>query len=397
LTTAVQSDAADIDNWTRTFAEDQAARAGLSVREWIEQFVARETTPRGGEETPENQTGHAESSLDDRELIASDPEIADPPEELRPEPAAIEVCASPSDTPDCDQTTYASQDEIEQVLDGLLAQVDVVRAQLSAKIREDSARRLDGIERALRGMRDQIQAAEHGGEVRDTPSPGSSPAIETPFLDIARVVEAVDCGFERIEAVGANQIAELRAGIETMFDALAARIDNLERGSVREAPVEAEVETEVENEPPPTVTQPEIHSDAVTGQEFDSDLFDDFPAPDAPTLRDLLKAAPVTVVASAVLAPDATEFEPGAMADPYRLESDDEWAASAPAPAGWAEAVEDTHGPGGGETSTAPSEPLTLATDQIVRHAERPSPPQGKTSAFPWLGFGQRKLLRKSA
>ena len=44
---AVQWSPGEVDVWTRAFAEDHAQRAGLSVRDWLEQFVARETALAG--------------------------------------------------------------------------------------------------------------------------------------------------------------------------------------------------------------------------------------------------------------------------------------------------------------------------------------------------------------
>lgn len=43
--------------------------------------------------------------------------------------------------------------------------VAAARDQMSAKLRQDSARRSDGVERALRRMREEIRAAERGDDI----------------------------------------------------------------------------------------------------------------------------------------------------------------------------------------------------------------------------------------
>lgn len=442
MTAAAQSSPEDIDSWTRVYAEEQARLSGVSVREWIEQFVAQ--TAAGAETAaPEADAEPTRESWDLEGVAEQQPEIAaarEEPDWVSRASAAFAIVEAQTieDAPETPTETIAGppaadeprDDEIERVLDELAAQVDTVRAQMTAKLREESSRRLDGIERALRGMREQIQAAEQGvatsGELdSDIPSPPPhfGGAVEARALETQRMVELVDSGFERLEASSARQMAGLRADIEQLFDALTARLDNIEQ---RAAPIAAitaqpllaadlDIKPEPEPEPEPVpamVEEPQFVPAAAAAaphpepSAFDSDLFDDFPEPAAPTLRDLLKDDTVAAVHSAQLeapaSPFANEhagFAAHAGADDDLVDSDDEWAAAGSAPLAWPDASRASAAPAfGADARDNPVElPLTIrAPEQSAGQGQDPASGAGKPSIFSLFGRGQSRL-RKSA
>jgi len=318
------------------------------------------------------------------------------------------------------------------VLDELSAQVDTVRAQMSARLREDSTRRLDGIERALRGMREQIQAVEQGagmggeyvseapaimqGEVATAPSQYfAAAAAGARNVEAARMVEIMESGFERLEASSARQMAGLRADIEHLFDGLAARINSLEQRATppvaeiddQSTPLAAEADTqpalaaaELETQlPPPLAEASERHAEPT---ELDSDLFDDFPEPSSPTLRELLNVAPVAAVNSAQSEAPApfthenADFEVQASADDNLVGSDDEWAAAGSAPMAWPDVSGATTEPEFvADAWGTPTEPLPL-TIRARSQSQDAAPGAAKTSIFSLFGRGQSRL-RKSA
>ncbi|HEX3406391.1 MAG TPA: hypothetical protein VHS81_04060 [Caulobacteraceae bacterium] len=128
-------------------------------------------------------------------------------------------------------------EEIEQLLGGSAPQAgDPVEVEAHPPLSE--------VERALREMREQMDAAVLLAETAAPVSPSaavasasvvreeaSTEAIANLGLDIARLVDVMDCGFDRIEAAHARQTLELRGEVAQMFDELASRMDKFERQS----------------------------------------------------------------------------------------------------------------------------------------------------------------------
>lgn len=128
--------------------------------------------------------------------------------------------------------------------------------------------RLDEVERALRQVREEIQAAEQSSPVAperltesavDSPRQlalgfGSAGTVKQLGFEIARIVDVVEARFERTESANATQMAELRAEITQemaeLIEALATRIGDLEqRAAESAAQVHALAETLVGGQP----------------------------------------------------------------------------------------------------------------------------------------------------
>jgi hypothetical protein len=209
LTAAIQSKPEDVDAWTRAFAEEQARRAGLTVREWLDRFVV--------EQADRAESASLAAEADDDLTLAVEP--------------------SP---------------EVERVLERQLAQLDVADAPAPAEASDDPAMRLGDIESALQQIREDIHAAEPGPAIAGEPlaptgtetPPGELPrssigAIEGLSLEFARLAEMVHCGLERFETITAREVAELRGEVAQLFDGLAARVDTVERRSI--GPLDADL------------------------------------------------------------------------------------------------------------------------------------------------------------
>lgn len=54
----------DIDLWTRAFAAEQARQAGMPVRAWLEEFVARETARAAAEAPASDYAGGSDDPMD---------------------------------------------------------------------------------------------------------------------------------------------------------------------------------------------------------------------------------------------------------------------------------------------------------------------------------------------
>jgi hypothetical protein len=163
----------------------------------------------------------------------------------------------------------------------------------------------------------------------------------------------------------------------------------------------AEVETQLE---PPVAVAPEPHAEP---SPFDSDLFDDFPEPAAPTLRELLNAPPVAAAGSArpdapvsPFAQEQADFASPASAGEDLVDSDDDWAAAGAGPVAWPDAASATAAPRFGvDGRDNPAEPLPLtirAPEQSVGPGHDAATGAAKTSIFSLFGRGQNRL-RKSA
>ena len=321
MTAAVQRSADDIDVWTRAFAEEQARQAGLPVRDWLNQFVADGEAARAEDgsaglhpaATAPARERPAEARPGAGDLVdESDP--TDPPDVWRP---AREAFGQRGSRPDTAEGTRASAAEIlARAFDGAGApdlagatraeggvldnrgdgEVSV-RARVSQAPRPhldiDEIDRLLGgptshadeeagnepqtalldVERALREIREQIEAAEQVAEARERAEPGvagaqasaglgqaSTEAIAQLGLDIARLVDVMDCGFDRVEAASARQTLELRSEVTQLFDELATRLEDVERrpGEPAAAAIGAAFSPEADlrerdDEPAPTV------------------------------------------------------------------------------------------------------------------------------------------------
>jgi hypothetical protein len=230
LTAAIQSKSEDVDAWTRAFAEEQASRAGVPVREWLERFVVDQTGGMGGapldSDHDEAVKPHAETG-DDAVTLAVD--------------VSQETEAAPSSQSDERAAALLPGDDIERVFERQLAQLDEAAADEPAETSDDSATRLGDIESALQQIAAEqgpdIVAGGHAEADAPTREPPELPrssigAIEGLSLEFARLAEVVDCGLERIEAITAREVAELRGEVAQLFDGLAARVDTVERRSI---------------------------------------------------------------------------------------------------------------------------------------------------------------------
>ena len=324
---AVQWSPGEVDVWTRAFAEDHAQRAGLSVRDWLEQFVARETALAGPD------------------ALAADPPRTQPPEDdVPPKPRDEPATAADQLEPDTPVTAWApprdafgqrtERPEPQPPPDGAPANAvageaapatvgafgegedDSIEGHFTARARvaglwdlaeprrqlddEDielllggpvapvappAAARLDEVEVALRQVREEVQAAAPHAAARAAAAPrpvaapdgpalgqASADAIAQLGVDIARLVDVVDCGFERLEAAGAQQAVDLRSDVAQMLDELAGRLERADRPTVT-----AEADAVADAEPLPTVAWDEL--DAEPPPAVASDGSDAEPAP----------------------------------------------------------------------------------------------------------------------
>jgi hypothetical protein len=290
-------------------------------------------------------------------------------------------------------------------LDGLSRQVDVIRAQIAAKTRQDSARRLDNIERSLRRMRVEIEASEHSEDIAvehegkvAVPRPDEAPegvhgatrAVEHRHLQIDHVIEVVDRGIKRIEAIGAEQMAEMRGEIAQVLEALAARI------SIAERPIGPEAEVEAQ------------HSPFAAPSELD-------PLFDAPAER--LAASVGTSIDAAPLPVDPAEstvvpHTAGAAADCFAFysasfdltvakEDTAETAIAESDPSDWRAPTDGAADlESSAKTLDAPSDELSILVydkDQIAERSPSRLFGQGKSFVFPRLSFGHGRLHLKTA
>jgi hypothetical protein len=292
LTAAFQRSVDDIDAWTRAFAKEKATQAGLPVRVWLDRFAAdRQAAPieveSAGQPAPavSARDGLADARREARDW-ADDLDSTEPlgawgpareafgqrcsrpdalPTAERAQASAAAILARATDLPAAahpDAPTHADG----AVPDNRVAGELGVRARVSQAPRprldiEEVERLLDGpvsqgdgqtgiepqsalldVERALREIREEIEAAEQvsetpepsGPDVAEAEAPGgggqaSTQAIAQLGLDIARLVEVMDCGFDRVEAASARHTLELRREVTQLFDELAARLEDVER------------------------------------------------------------------------------------------------------------------------------------------------------------------------
>ena len=155
-----------------------------------------------------------------------------------------------------------------------------------APVAPPAAARLDEVEVGLRQVREEVQAAAPHAAARAAAAPrpvaapdgpalgqASADAIAQLGVDIARLVDVVDCGFERLEAAGAKQAADLRTDVAQMLDDLAGRL-----GAGR--PIDAaKADVMVGAEPAPTVAWDDLDAEPLP-----TVAWDELDAEPAPTL-----------------------------------------------------------------------------------------------------------------
>jgi hypothetical protein len=342
---AQQRTATDIDLWTRAFAAEQAQQAGMSVRAWLDEFIARETA--GAAHGPDLGSAAHEASTSDHRASDEPTTCWSPARDAfgqrshRPEarhavePAQVSAAAILARAVD-DVDPIGPERARELVLSeplpaelGIRARVSQAGANARRRLENDeielllnapadpatsletgSHAALSEIERALREMREQMDAAVQLSEAAATAPPGvaatpqgapsseaSTEAIANLGLDIGRLVDVMDCGFERIEAASARQSLELRSEVSEMFDELASRIERFERQSAAPAP-EATAET---------VAEPVIESAHGRSLETDWREVDCGPAPSG----DASDEAPLVDAAA-----QALDWQPSALPAP---------------------------------------------------------------------------------
>ena len=184
-------------------------------------------------------------------------------------PSAADLGASPASQ--AWERPRLDDDDIEALLESQ-APLEVV----SETLQPDPDQGLDGIETALRRLSDEMQATQAQSEAgravtnlsqRPPPTWGqaSADALVQLGVDIARLVEVVDCGFDRIEAMSAKQTVELRSEVAELFEALTDRIASVEQRSVPAAtdadaelsvgPADASSEAQDHPEPGPALAE----------------------------------------------------------------------------------------------------------------------------------------------
>jgi hypothetical protein len=226
LTAADRSRAKRIDSWTRAIAEESARRAGMTLRDWLSQVLIQDTALRQAESPldelqaslPAPEAGEsAQLAALERFTALVDAFCAEPESDaVGRAPAVAAAAVSPLDE--------LADDGIEPFLAGLVAQLDAVRDEMAAKIEQGAARRLDAIERSLQQMSGYVEASDTVAN-EDTPNAVAAELDDQPAaavkhlgLEVARVVEAVDARFARIDV----EIAQ-------MIDGFAARIAAFEQ------------------------------------------------------------------------------------------------------------------------------------------------------------------------
>jgi hypothetical protein len=213
LTAELQSSVRTIDAHTRAIAEDYARRAGMTLHQWLILVLAQNETDFEGE--------RFDPALADELVWSSEAETPDAF-------ARAEVDWQPP------QDEFELDDDDEPFLADLLARLDAVRDEMAAKIQDSATRRLDRIERELIAMCGHIEA-EQAADVADQPAAesaaddGGRQAARRLALEVARIVEAVEARFARIDVDGAAQMATLRGEIAQTIDGLAARINHFEQ------------------------------------------------------------------------------------------------------------------------------------------------------------------------
>ncbi|HVN00851.1 MAG TPA: hypothetical protein VMT68_11635 [Caulobacteraceae bacterium] len=374
----------------------------MPVREWLRQFVAMESA-RTEASSPEVESDELPAQSD--AMSAAGESVADVPDETdaqadddgSPDPPSVAMTAPPeAEAADgADETTIAEPAENLDADDGAVTAAEAVAAEASVETPVDAAPSLDDIEGALRQVCEDIRAAEprHGAGAPPAaslaeaqsdrplaPEQGSAVAISRLVADVALLLEVIDCGFERIEAVSALQMADLRGEMGRLLDEVASRIRDLE-GRPAE-PVEVAGRA-------PRAAAPSEHPDT-----------------DA-ALRGLFRVAPPTPV-SDLSAPPASPSS--LLSEPAAIRGEDsdfdaphgdpaELASAEPDPDDWRdplyEVTDVERRPD--ESEEWSHEARALAAFAAGADGQAHSSDRGKKSGFPWLDFLQRGPPRKAA
>jgi hypothetical protein len=250
MTAAVRSSTEDTDFWAPTDPEGHAERAGMSLHERLSRTVVRGRAGLQGE-SPFGDLDDAPTESAQSVAMARFTEVVDALRgEFSPGDVAAIAAARPAGDECCpdglsfrDETGRQDQltdEAIEQVESGQLAQVEPITNEIAARPADD-------IQHALLQVREQIQAMEQSSERRAVERLAESPAEARRHLtpefksagtarqlgvEIARIVDVMEARFERIEVANAKRVAdlgaEIRQEIAQMIDALAARVSDLE-------------------------------------------------------------------------------------------------------------------------------------------------------------------------
>jgi hypothetical protein len=422
----------DTDAWTRAFAEENAKRAGMSVRDWLDQYVAQETarltSPHPAVETLElvepviedadlgealnAEAAYAISAIDDpfEDELALDAPWEEPVVAVTQ--AALEAMDPPQD------------DWADPALDS--APEDAADAVIDAETSEDATQRLDGLEFELRQVREQVESAEqHAQAVQQeaasthqthpaalaTTGSGQSEAIERLGRDLALLAEVVECGFERIEVLSEKQMADLRGEVVQRFDELGSRIGELGRPSADIEPLELAATAELESadlDEPLEIEEPTSAEVApnepllAASSELESDEFDEPLEMEDANLNHVVEAAAVETADSATPEtawPSLQRDEEGAF---VALDHSEPALEAAPLEASssfWADELvgEAQVEPRQEASDTWPEDTLFEPTEPATASERVQAPARGKISVLPWLGFRRNQSARKTA
>jgi hypothetical protein len=466
----------DIDAWTRTYAEERARQAGMSLRDWLRHFVATEGTsaePLPAEARP--QSAPAEDALFAAPAAEADtaPEASPATLASMPAPSAskkwgdwakdtsiarltvVSVSARP--------TAAAIEEAPAEPREMVAAAPEMTTAHPEMDPADDAAMRLDGIEGALRQVCADIRAAEQATDSRfaailpevsqlsaGPEETGSAQAIGRLNGDMTMLMEVIDAGMERIEALAARQIADLRGEVSELIEQLSSRVSRLESLAatpaelapppVEAAPAPVEAARALEAAPAPVeiapepieIAQPPAEAAAEPTETMDdeppaplppekrAEIFDEFAArfselesrhatsiePPAPSLvadapppaaaqpaalsrLDLFgdEADDVAEPPSVPLAALATPTMAEAHEEPLALSSDEAQVETAPsAISEWDEPEDETPAERLDGDSEAWSQDARALAAFSAANPD-PVPSSRKKSGFPWLGF----------
>jgi hypothetical protein len=241
----------------------------------------------------------------------------------------------------------------------------------------DAGPDLEALVRALRDIAEQVQAAnvwtpghERPAAVVESawaPAQGAADAMARLGTDLGRLIEVVDCGYERIEAMGALRDAELRAEIAQFAGAPSVAADDAMPPLAVVDPEDAAA-LAIEPYAHPPAADPLVPATfgRAAARFFDDDE-EDPPVAHSDSHSDAWSGQAAEEHDLDLAAAEATPEAPLGALDPER----DEWLfADADAPT---------------TPERPPSEPLELT-----------STPRPRNAVFPWLGRRQGGL-RKSA
>ena len=214
LAELAQRSPADVDAWTRAFAIDNAHRAGMSVRDWLDQFVSDQNAGP----LPLDPFGTARFGR--RSLVAHTMVAGVLAQPSPPAPLAIPLASAAMDEDDSHPTLDHGLDDITRALKAMTDEMKAVECDVHAGLKTEAAapppRQLS---------EDWLQA--------------STEAIGRLADDVAHLIDIVECGFERVETAGARQSLALRDEISHALAELGERLDRVERAPIAAPALEA--------------------------------------------------------------------------------------------------------------------------------------------------------------